>query len=104
MTFYNYEGDQSEYVLPDVVALRATRTPCLVCGHPTGDCAGTTPPPVRILASERERRKVDPGILVTEDIYEEVYITERTKTTVLVAKAGNYIDTEKARKLGLIDK
>lgn len=75
-----------------------------MCGHPTGDCVGTTPPPVRVLASERERRKTDPGVLVHEDLYEEVYITERTKTTVLVAKAGSFIDTQKAIDLGLIDK
>lgn len=104
MTSYYPEMEDSEWVLPDVRSIRASRTPCPVCGHPTGDCTGSTPPPVRILASERERRKVDPGVLVEEDIYEEVYITERTKTKVLVAKAGTYIDTEKAINLGLIEK
>jgi hypothetical protein len=103
MSFYSHSGDEFEMVLPDVRALRASRTPCPVCGHPTGDCVGSTPPPVRILASERERRKIDPGVLVAEDIYEDVYLTERTKTTVLVAKAGTYIDTEKAIALGLVD-
>jgi hypothetical protein len=104
MSFYSSPADESHQVLPDVRSLMASRTPCPVCGHPTGDCVGSTPPPVRIVASERARRKIDPGVLVHEDIYEQVYITERTKTKVLVAKAGSYIDTEKAIELGLIDK
>lgn len=36
-----------------------------------------------------------------EDIYEDVYITDMTKTTVLVAKAGTYVSLEKAIELGL---
>ena len=82
--------------------MRGDRSPCPVCGHPTGDCAGTGPAPLRILGEQFGPRKQESNVLVTEDIYEEVYITERTKTTVLVAKAGSYITAEKAMKYGLI--
>lgn len=93
-------GDD-EYILPNVRYLRADRQPCPVCGHPTGDCAGEQQPPVRILGGPYDNRKTEPGVLVTEDIYEEVFLTERTKTTVLVAKAGTYIPLQKAIELGL---
>jgi uracil DNA glycosylase len=48
------------------------------------------------------RRQDEPGILVEEDIFEEVFITEFTKTKVLVARAGSYITLDKAKGLGLI--
>jgi hypothetical protein len=59
---------------------------------------------MRIVGEEfyRDRPVKEPGVLVNEDIFEEVNITPRTKTKVLVARAGTYISREKAEKYGLI--
>lgn len=94
----------SEILFDDVRILRASRTQCPVCGHPTGDCADGAITPLRIVGEEfyRDRPVKEPGVLVLEDIYEEVNLTPRTKTKVLVAKAGTYIPREKAEKYGLI--
>jgi hypothetical protein len=88
----------------DVRLLRADRRPCPVCGHPTGDCAEGLTPPARIVGSEFYDRKTakEPGVLVPEDIFDEVNITPRTKTKVLVARAGTFISREKAEQYGLI--
>jgi len=94
--------DPSQYIFPGVRFLPGDRSPCPVCGHPTGDCAGTASAPIRIIGDQFGPRKQESNVLVLEDLYEEVHITERTKTTVLVAKAGSYITTEKAIKYGLI--
>lgn len=101
---YDIEGLYPEYILDGVRILRASRTPCLVCGHPTGDCSDAVSAPQRIVGQEFYERhpKTDPGVLVTEDIFEEVYIAPRTKTKVLVAKAGTFISREKAERYGLI--
>ena len=94
--------EDSDYILGDIPLLKASRQPCPVCGHPTGDCTGQeAKKPLRILGAPFDRIKKEPGILVTEDIYEDVFLTDRTKTTVLVAKAGTYISLEKAIEFGL---
>lgn len=95
----------SEILFDNVQILRASREPCLVCGHPTGDCADGTTPPKRILGEEfysTQQPVKEPGVLVMEDIYEEVNLTPRTKTRVLIAKAGTYIPRSKAERYGLI--
>jgi hypothetical protein len=96
--------DPAEYILPGVRLVKGDRLPCPVCGHPTGDCAGSSKSPVRILGEEFYKKKDENLVLVPEDLYEEVYITQFTKTTVLVAKAGTYIPLEKAMKHGLISR
>lgn len=95
-------GDE-EYVLGDVRLLRASREPCIVCGHPTGDCDDNkSRPPIRILGEQfAPIGGKQPGILVEEDLYEEVWLTPYTRTTVLVAKAGHYVSLEKAIELGI---
>ena len=97
-------GDE-EYVLGDIPLLRASREPCIICGHPTGDCHDTgSRPPIRIIGAEfGSQRKKEPGVLVEEDMYEDVWLTPYTMTTVLVAKAGTYITLEKAIELGIKD-
>jgi hypothetical protein len=94
----------SEILFDNISILRASREACPVCGHPTGDCSDGTSTPARIIGEEfyRDRPTREPGVLVTEDIYEEVNITPRTKTKVLVAKAGTYIPRDKAERYGLI--
>ena len=86
-----------------ITFLRATREPCPVCGHPTGDCTGDTDPPKKIwglgdIPSMAEGQTV----LVGEDIWEEKQITAYTKTKVLVARAGSKIPLSQARELGII--
>jgi len=90
---------------------RATRQPCIVCGHPTGDCSdhyGTDREAgdknvIRIQFADVETpSKDEPQVLVREDIYQEVQLTSMTKTRVLVAKAGTYVPRTKALELGLI--
>jgi hypothetical protein len=100
----SFQGGLPEYLFDNVMISRADRTPCLVCGHPTGDCADGVRAPARILGEEfaRDRHKEEPGVLVPADIHEEVYLTARTKTRVLVARAGTYISREKAERYGLI--
>lgn len=89
----------------DVSILRATREPCVVCGHPTGDCTGASPaePPVPLFRPDRELpRRDDPMVLVPEDIWQDVQITSLTKTRVLVARAGTYLPLAKAAEYGLV--
>lgn len=93
--------EDEEYLFGDVRILRAKQEPCVVCGHPTGNCHGDGSGPVRILGESFNRSTKEPGVLVEEDIYEEVWLTPYTRTTVLVAKAGNYVSLEKAIELGL---
>jgi hypothetical protein len=93
-----------EYALPDVRVITATRTPCLICGHPTGDCPGESVQPRHILGDEmfQVKKSEEPEILVLEDLYDTVQITPRTTTRVLVARAGSYISQAKAVEFGLI--
>lgn len=94
-------GEEDHFLWNDVRILRAKQGPCLVCGDPTGNCSGQSSGQVKILGESFNRSKNEPGVLVEEDIYEEVWLTPYTKTTVLVAKAGTYIGLEKAIELGL---
>lgn len=89
----------------DVVFLTADREPCPVCGHPTGDCVGDTPPSVapRVQFAPLEKPQAkEPMVLVEEDIWQDVQITALTKTRVLVAKAGTQVSLTRARELGIV--
>lgn len=84
----------------DITISGADRQPCPVCGHPTGDCAGSsdlpnTKLPQQIVGSE-------PQVLVEEDITEERQITPYTKTRVLIHRKGDYVPLSRARELGLV--
>lgn len=87
----------------------ANRQPCIVCGHPTGDCVSHFDdeppiPPPRIQFGEiaKKEQEDDPEIRVERDIFKEVQLTSMTKTRVLVARAGTFIPKSKAQELGLI--
>jgi len=41
-------------------------------------------------------------VLVLEDLFDTVQITNRTSTRVLVARAGTYISRDKAIEFGLV--
>lgn len=98
-----YEGAFPEYLMPEVRLSKATREPCPVCGHPTGDCAGELPAPQRILGDNIPTKPTaPPTVLVPEDIYEERQITPYTRSRVLLAAAGTYVTADQAKELGLL--
>lgn len=108
---FNVPDSSVVEIFPGINLHRATREPCIVCGHPTGDCrshAGDDygnegQQEVRIQFAEIETPSdTEPEVLVREDIYREVQLTSLTKTRVLVAKAGTYVSRSKALELGLI--
>lgn len=95
-------GVQDNVIFGNIRIDRAKREPCIICGHPTGDCVGTTNPPARIVGANIARTEDEPGVLATEDIFEYVQITPYTKTRVLVARAGQIVPRKRAERLGLI--
>ena len=83
--------------------LYADRQPCPVCGHPTGDCVGDSPPPTHIVgAGLFPSLPYEEMIKVEEDVYEEIPASEFTTVRVLVAKAGTYVPRSTAIRLGII--
>jgi hypothetical protein len=91
-------------IFDDTYLVSAVRGPCPVCGHPTGDCVGTTPPPRVIFGQgSSETLASTQTILVEEDIYEERQITHFHKAKVLLHKKGSYIPYSEAKRLGLVE-
>jgi len=87
-----------------VELIRHERGPCPVCGHPTGDCAGTTDAPTRIaglgtIPSMRAKQTV----YVDEDVWEEVEISKNIFTKILRARKGTQIPIDTAIALGLME-
>ena len=100
----NYDGDGPEFLIPGVRIVRASRKPCPICGHATGDCVGTGEPPHTIFA-DKVRLKTpqpQPTVLVEEDIFGERQITPFTRARVLLAAKGTYVTQERAQELGLL--
>ena len=94
----------SDYLYGDIPISRADREPCVVCGHPTGDCKDkndTTIPVVLFTSAVIETMKESQLVLVEETVYGERQITPFTKSKVLLAKKGTYITVEKAIELGI---
>jgi hypothetical protein len=102
MSFYKGEqnADPTEQVLPGVFVTKASRKPCPVCGHPTGDCTGKVEESHILLADEAPPEKN--LVKVKERITKEVWVTPLTKARVVVADAGAYVTVEKAKELGII--
>lgn len=81
----------------------ATREPCPACGHPTGDCAGDSAPPQRVLGPN-----IFPSLaqeetyVVPEDVYEKRQVSPYISINVLVAQKGAAMPVSKAKELGLI--
>lgn len=83
--------------------LKATRTPCPVCGHLTGDCVGDSPPPKAIWGyNTNTSYDANQTYLVEEDYYEEREIGPNLFVKILVYKKGKYIPLSKAKELGFI--
>jgi len=83
--------------------VHADRSPCPVCGHPTGDCKGASGPPKKIWGlGDIPSLEDSQTVLVGEDIWQERQITPYTRSKVLVAKAGQHVPLKLARELGII--
>lgn len=97
-------GPERETLPGNITILRATRQPCPICGHPTGDCIGESSPPKKIVGLTGgviESLKDKQTILVEENIYEYRQITPFTKTKIILHHKGSYITLEEAKNLGI---
>lgn len=91
-------------IFHDTTILRGDRGPCIICGHPTGDCAGTSGPPIVIFGQGiSDTLNETQTVLVEEDIFEERQITPYTKSRVLIHRKGKQIPYSEAKRLGLVD-
>lgn len=93
-----------DYVYGDIPITRATREPCIVCGHPTGDCKPDEheePLHIAFADSVIETMKEQQLVLVEETVYGERQISPFTKARVILARKGSYITVEKAIELGI---
>jgi hypothetical protein len=106
MPFYDnsyYESTPGRQLFEDTWALEANREPCLICGHPTGDCSGDNSSNIRIAGfGTTEGLRAVQKFLVEEDIYVERQITPFFKTKILLHKKGKQIPYLEAEELGLI--
>lgn len=81
----------------------ADRQPCLVCGHPTGDCVGDSPSPSEIAGFKvNEDPKQLQTYQIKEDIYEKREIAPGVMTKFITHHKGKFISIEEAEKLGLL--
>lgn len=89
----------------DIPISIADREPCLVCGHPTGDCTPEShnPQDIHISTSDNNLNslKDEKLIYVDETIYGERQVTSFTTAKVVLARAGTYVTVDKARELGI---
>jgi hypothetical protein len=83
---------------------RADRSPCIVCGHPTGDCSPESHEKVEIAFATQtlESFKDIQKILVEETVYENRQITPFTTARVIIVKKGSYVTVARAKELGII--
>jgi hypothetical protein len=94
--------DSSRRLFDDVYSLSADRQPCIICGHPTGDCTGDSAPPEVIAGmGVTEKLKEEQTFYLEEDIFVEKQITPFTKAKVLLHKKGSQIPLLEAERLGL---
>ena len=81
--------------IPGVTFLDPDFGPCIICGHPTGDC--TEEDHTITFVDE-----TDDNILVKEDVIERRWVTPNHLAKVLVVAAGTRISRSEAEKLGLV--
>lgn len=98
----SYDYGVPEYIFPGVRFVRADRQPCIVCGHPTGDCATDDSAPHNIIGfGTIPSMEPSQEFLVEEDVIVERQITPFTTSQVILARKGQKIPLSKARELGL---
>jgi hypothetical protein len=103
MVFYKNDIYQSYKIGDNINLVKADRSPCPVCGHPTGDCTGESTKPDHIAGFQQiDSLKDSQSYLVEEDVWIERQLTPTTKTQVLLHPAGKIISVSEAQKLGLI--
>lgn len=93
-----------DYIYGDIPISKADREPCIICGHPTGDCKDKNDnkvPTIMFGSSVIQTMKEQQLVLVEESVYGERQITPFSKAKVLLAKKGTYITVEKAIELGI---
>lgn len=101
-TSSGYREPRDRRLFGDVYLVESNREPCIVCGHPTGDCAGESGPPQNIAGFGTIDSLIDEQTFyLEEDIYEERQITPFTKIKVLIHKKGKQIPLREAEALGL---
>ena len=88
----------------DIPFYAANRQPCIICGHPTGDCTGELTDHVKIFGVHHSTTTTDQKteILVEEDVVAETQITPFTRAKVLLARKGTYVSVARAKELGII--
>ena len=89
-------GRSDEISIPGVTFVTPSFGPCIVCGHPTGDCNEDDH---SILFKDEQNEN---EFLVEEDVVERKWVTQNHLAKVVVAAAGTRITTQKAKDLGLI--
>ena len=94
-----------DFLYEGIRITRADRGPCIVCGHPTGDCKPEdSPPPIKIFGIGLFKSLDDEQtFLIEEDIYEQRQITAKQSVRVKVYKKGQRISMIEARERGLIE-
>lgn len=99
---HSRDNASSRRLFDDVYTTGADREPCMICGHPTGDCTGDSKPPEKIAGlGVTEKLKAEQTFYLEEDIFTERQITPFTKAKVLLYKKGSQIPLLEAERLGL---
>lgn len=99
---YEYQDGNPEYILGQIKILRASNEPCVVCGHPTGDCATESSAPHHIWGMREVPSLANENLVFVEnDVIEWRQITPFTKAKVILARAGQQIPFSRARDLGI---
>ena len=100
---HGYDNERKEFIYGDIQILRHGQEPCIVCGHPTGDCATEHSAPDHIWGvTEVPSLEDTTMVLVEEDVIQYRQITPFTKSRVILARAGQKISVTQARELGII--
>jgi hypothetical protein len=104
MVFYSQNRGHDrpkQHILSGRVEILRAEGACIVCGDPSGNCVGDShdgTPSVNWGAVEDTSPKT---FYVTDDVFEDRWITPKRKTRVVAAARGSWITEAKARNLGL---
>lgn len=93
-----------EYIYGDFKILRADRQPCIICGHPSGDCSSSTSHALDSMFGIGLFESVDNEhkVMVEEDILEERVMYGNVTIKVIKFRKGQMISIEEARQNGLL--
>lgn len=98
-------SDDNIYDSSGIAHLGAPRKPCLICGHPTGDCVDKNEDnsDIKIFGyntgSSLDEKQT---YTVTEDFWIEHEIMPNVNTRILKYKKGKIIPLSTAKEFGLI--